>query len=245
MGERETHPGAPGLRIRAHESVCADGALCGRHGPGRRRSIHASAHYMREGGACRPDTVCRRETRLECTPRPRLPLGARGFASGVGHYPGQAQAALPTALERGAARRARARGRGDRARPCDRLRPADRARLTRDLRSRRGRPGALALLAVKPGELPRTLLSTSGRPGHGQWFFTVPEEGWPVGAQPHRPDRPRRDLRKSLAALRFDDLVPSARTAPCRSPLPLGSRTGAGRDRTGRDPPIATRPSRV
>ena len=40
--------------------------------------------------------------------------------------------------------------------------------------------GALALLAVKPGELPRTLLSTSGRAGHGQWFFAVPEEGWPV-----------------------------------------------------------------
>src|SRR5262245_47645005 len=71
----------------------------------------------------------RRETRLEYTPRPRLPLGARGFANGVGHYPGQAQAALPTALERGVARRARARGRGDRARPCDRLRRADRAGL--------------------------------------------------------------------------------------------------------------------
>ena len=41
-------------------------------------------------------------------------------------------------------------------------------------------PGALALLAAKPGELPRTLLSTSGRPGHGQWFFAVPEEGWPA-----------------------------------------------------------------
>jgi len=41
-------------------------------------------------------------------------------------------------------------------------------------------PGALALLAGKPGELPRTLLSASGRLGHGQWFFTVPEEGWPA-----------------------------------------------------------------
>ena len=40
-------------------------------------------------------------------------------------------------------------------------------------------PGALALLAGKPGELLRTLLSTSGRPGHGQRFFTVPQERWP------------------------------------------------------------------
>jgi Bifunctional DNA primase/polymerase, N-terminal/Ankyrin repeats (3 copies)/Ankyrin repeat len=40
-------------------------------------------------------------------------------------------------------------------------------------------PGALALLGDEPGELPRTLLSVSGRPGHRQRFFTVPEGRWP------------------------------------------------------------------
>jgi Bifunctional DNA primase/polymerase, N-terminal/Ankyrin repeats (3 copies) len=40
-------------------------------------------------------------------------------------------------------------------------------------------PGALELLADEPGELPRTLLSVSGRPGHRQRFFTVPEACWP------------------------------------------------------------------
>jgi hypothetical protein len=40
-------------------------------------------------------------------------------------------------------------------------------------------PGALALLAAEPDELPRTPSCASGRPGHRQRFFTVPEGRWP------------------------------------------------------------------
>ena len=39
-------------------------------------------------------------------------------------------------------------------------------------------PGALAFLDPEPADLPRTTSCTSGRDGHRQRFFTVPEERW-------------------------------------------------------------------
>jgi hypothetical protein len=41
-------------------------------------------------------------------------------------------------------------------------------------------PGSLALLPAAPGRMPPAVSVISGRPGHRQRFFAVPEEAWPA-----------------------------------------------------------------
>jgi hypothetical protein len=68
-------------------------------------------------------------------------------------------------------------------------------------------PGALEFLGVEPGELPRTLLSVSGRPGHRQRFFTVAEGRWPSVRNRTVVLGPGRGLTSTRVSLRFGSMI--------------------------------------
>jgi Bifunctional DNA primase/polymerase, N-terminal/Ankyrin repeats (3 copies)/Ankyrin repeat len=68
-------------------------------------------------------------------------------------------------------------------------------------------PGALALLAADPGELPRTLSCASGRPGHRQRFFTVSEGRWPSARNRTVVLGPGRGLTSTKVSLRFGSMI--------------------------------------